>query len=281
MKNMLQRKHFCFIIPAANMIRNLMQHKSLIFRFIHRNVLLRYRGSYLGSCWSLLRPLALLGIYAVVFGQIFESKMGVDPDESAFDFTLALFCGILLFQFFGECAGSAPLLIVTNVNYVKKVVFPLEILPIATVGAALIHMIVGFVPLFIALIWVDGGVPVTAFYFPVIVMPLVFLSMGICWLLSSMGVFVRDLNTVAPLLITILMFGSAIFYSLKSIPQSLLPYFQLNPIASIIDQARNAVLWGVSPSWPEYGVILFGSLFVMIFGYYFFMRTKKGFADVL
>lgn len=275
------------IIPLTHLFwpwhitRQLSRHGLLIREFTKRSILARYRGSYLGILWSLLRPLMMLGIYTLVFGHIFESKLGNTPDESKLDFTLALFCGLILFEFFGECVGSAPSLVVEHPNYVKKVVFPLEILPVAAVGAALIQLIISFVPLFIALALVHGTIPLTACYLPVIVLPLILLSLGLCWLLASLGVFIRDIKSLVPMLLMILMFGSAIFYSIKSIPPRLLPYFQLNPLAVVIDQARNAVLWGVPPAWAPYGMLLAVGLIVMMAGYAFFMRTKRAFADVI
>src|SRR5580698_3496176 len=114
---------------------NLRRHRILIGQFVKRDVLSRYRGSYLGLLWSLLRPLCMLAMYTVVFGYIFESKLG-NSNERKFDFTLALFCGLILFDFVAECVTRSPMLVLANPNYVTKVVFPLEILPVMAVGAA-------------------------------------------------------------------------------------------------------------------------------------------------
>ncbi|MBI5397071.1 MAG: ABC transporter permease [Verrucomicrobia bacterium] len=261
--------------------RHLRQHGWLIQQLAKREVLSRYRGSYLGILGSLVRPVAMFAIYAVVFGFIFQSKLGPGPAESKFDFALALFCGLVVYDFFADCLGRAPMLVLSNPNFVTKVVFPLEVLTVSTVGAALIQFAISLVPLLGGLLCVHGAVPLTALYLPVILLPLVLLCLGATWFLASVGVFVRDINAIVPAFLTIVMFASAIFYSLEKVPAKFLPLFLLNPLAVAVDQARNAVLWGVSPAWPGYFLMLAIGLGVMGGGYAFFMRTKRAFADVM
>ena len=260
---------------------HLHRHSTLIHQFVKRDVLSRYRGSYLGILWSLLRPLSMLALYTVVFGYIFESKLGNHPNESKFDFTLALFCGLILFDFFAECIARAPTLVLNNSNYVTKVVFPLEILPVTTVGAALTQLVISFIPLFTGLLCVHGSIPLTALYLPILFLPLLLFCLGMTWFLASLGVFIRDINSFVPVLLLIIMYASAIFYSISKVPPNLLPIVIYNPLAVVIEQARNAVLWGVPPLWGRYGIVLLGSVVVMVLGYAFFMRTKNAFADVL
>ena len=152
------------LVLPWNIGANLRRHATLIRQFVKRDVLSRYRGSYLGVLWSLLRPLSMLATYTIVFGYIFQSKLGSRPNETKFDFTLALFCGLILFDFFAECLLRAPTLVLTNPNYVTKVVFPLEILPVMTVGAALVQLVISFIPLLIALLCAHGSIPLTALY---------------------------------------------------------------------------------------------------------------------
>src|SRR5271170_1341802 len=176
-------------IPLADLVlpwnigANLRRHAMLTRQFVKRDVLSRYRGSYLGILWSLLRPLSMLATYTVVFGYIFENKLGNHPNETKLDFTLALFCGLILFDFFAECVSRAPTLVITNPNYVTKVVFPLEILPVMTVGAALTQLAISCIPLLIGLFCAHGSIPLTALYLPVILLPLVIFCLGITWLL--------------------------------------------------------------------------------------------------
>jgi lipopolysaccharide transport system permease protein len=262
-------------------VRHFRPYAGLIQQFVKREVLVQYRGSYLGCFWALLRPLAMLTLYTIVFGYIFQSRLGHDATESKLDFTLALFCGLVLFNFFSDSLSRAPLLIVSNQNYVTKVVFPLEILPVSAVGAAFIQLLVSLVPLFAGILWARGGIPLTALYLPVILVPLILLILGVSWFLASLGVFIRDINALVPVGLTILMYASAIFYSLARVPSKVLPWLLLNPLAVIIDQSRNALFWGLAPAWPRYGALLVGSLLVALGGYAFFMRTKRGFADVM
>ena len=269
------------VVFPWNIGRHLRRQGPLIQQFVKRDVLSRYRGSYLGVFWSLLRPLAMLAVYTVVFGYIFGSRLGNRPNETKLDFTLALFCGLILFDFLAECMSRAPTLVLVNPNYVTKVVFPLEILPVMTVGAAFVQLVISFVPLLIALLIAHGGIPLTVLYLPVILVPLVLLCLGITWLLASLGVFIRDINSFVPVLLMIILYASAIFYSISHVPENLMPIIRYNPLATVIDQARNAVLWGVAPSWNQYAFVLLASLVLMILGYTFFMRTKSAFADVL
>ncbi len=260
---------------------HLRRYGPLIGQFVKRDVLSRYRGSYLGVLWSLLRPLSMLALYTVVFGYIFESKLGNRPNETKLDFTLALFCGLILFDFFAECLFRAPTLVLVNTNYVTKVVFPLEILPVTVVGAALTQLVISVVPLLIGLACAHGAIPLTALYLPVILLPLLLFCLGITWLFSSLGVFIRDINSLVPVLSMIVMYASAIFYSISRVPAKFLPIVAYNPLAIVIDEARNAVLWGAPPVWGQYGLTLALGAGMMIVGYAFFMRTKNAFADVL
>ncbi len=267
-------------ITVVASVRTCAGHRLLIGQFVKRDVLSRYRGSYLGILWSLLRPLSMLAMYTVVFGYIFESKLG-NPNESKFDFTLALFCGLILFDFLAECVSRAPTLVLTNTNYVTKVVFPLEILPVMTVGAALVQLVISCIPLLIAQLCAHGSIPLTVLYLPLILLPLVLFCLVITWLLASVGVFIRDINSLVPVVLMFILYDSAFFYSIDRVPPNLLPLVLANPLATIIDEARNAVLWGSPLVWGRYGVVLFASFAVMILGYTFFMRTKSAFADVL
>lgn len=259
----------------------LSRHGSLILQFAKRDVLLRYRGSFLGLFWSLLRPLALLAMYSVVFGQIFQPQLGRGSSASGFEFVLALFCGLVLFDFLAEAVGRAPMLVVMKPNYVKKVVFPLEIMAVSTVCAALVQMLISLALLFVAILIVRGSVPVTALYLPLIVLPLMLLALGLTWFLSSAAVFVRDINALVPVLLMLIMFASAIFYSIDRVPADLRPLFMLNPIAVLIQEARDVVLWGAPPDWQPLLIIWLVSAAVAVAGYSFFMRTKHAFADIL
>jgi lipopolysaccharide transport system permease protein len=223
----------------------------------------------------------MLCVFGVVFGYIFQSKLGRFPHESKVDFALALFCGLMIFDMFGECLGRAPTLVLMSPNYVTKVVFPLEILPVTVVGAALCHLVISLIPLLIGVAIAHGSVPLTALYAPVILVPVVFLSLGTMWLFASLGVFFRDINSFVPVLLTILMYASAIFYSVDSVPPSLKPIVLVNPLAILIHQWRCAIMWRVPIDWARYGAHFAVCAAFMILGYIIFMRTKSAFADVI
>lgn len=262
-------------------VRALASHGTLLRQFTLRDILARYRGSYLGVFWSLLRPLGLLTVYVVVFGFILQPQLGSGAGGSKLDFVLSLFCGLILFDFFAESVGRAPTLILSRPNFVTKVVFPLEILPLSAVAAALLQMVISFVPFFCGVLLVRGSVPATVALLPLVLVPLICLALGLSWLLSSLGVFVRDINAAVPLLLVVMMFASAIFYSLSSVPPQFRFFFDLNPLAALVDDARSVVLLGRAPAWGRFGAVFAAGIVVAASGYAFFMRTKRGFADVI
>jgi lipopolysaccharide transport system permease protein len=261
--------------------RHLYQYKTLIYELTKRDIAVRYRGSYLGIFWSFLRPLCMLCVFGVVFGYIFQSKLGKFPHESKVDFALALFAGLMIFDMFGECLGRAPTLILSNANYVTKVVFPLEILPVSVVVAAFCHLLISLIPLLIGVAIAHGSVPLTAVYVPVILVPVVLLCLGTTWFFSSLGVFFRDINSFVPVLLIILMYASAIFYAIDKVPPLFQPVVHVNPLATLIHQFRCAIMWGTPIDWVQFGVHFAGCAAFMILGYIIFMRTKSAFADVI
>ncbi|MFA6560849.1 MAG: ABC transporter permease [Verrucomicrobiia bacterium] len=269
------------LLPPWEIARHLCQHGPLIQQVTKRDVLARYRGSYLGLLGSLVRPISMFAVYAVVFGWVFESKLGNGVHESKLDFALALFCGLIVYDFVAECIARGPTLVLANPNYVTKVVFPLEILCVSAVGAALAQLVISLIPLLGGLLLAHGAIPLTALLLPAILLPMILICLGAGWFLASLGVFVRDINTIVPVVLTIMMFASAIFYSLSKVPPEFLPLFLLNPLAVAVDQARNAVLYGIAPSWPRYLLMLAIGLVTLSGGYAFFMRTKRAFADVM
>lgn len=276
-----QRLPWGEMLPPWRILRHLSRHKDLIVQLTRRDVLGRYRGTYLGIFLSLLRPLFMLIVFTGVFGYIFGGTFGQRANESRLDYALGMFCGLVLFNFTSECLSRAPSLVLSNPNYVTKVVFPLETLAISVVGAGLIHLAISLVLLLLGALLLHGSLPPTILYLPVITVPLVLLSLGVTWFLASLGVFIRDVDAVVPVIVTVLMYASAIFYPINKVPMPVRPFVEFNPLAVIIDQARNVILWGIPLDWLRYAVTLATSLLVMMAGYAFFMRTKRGFADVI
>jgi lipopolysaccharide transport system permease protein len=262
-------------------VTHLLRHRQLIRQFIVRDILGRYRGSYLGVFWAMLRPLCMLTVFSIVFGYIFEARLSSDPHETKADFAMALFCGLIVFEFFAECFGRAPSLITSNANYVTKVVFPLEVLPVTVVGAALAHVALSLIPLCLAYLLWHGALHVTALFIPVLLVPIILFCLGVTWLFAGLGVFIRDINSFMPVLIMIIMYASAIFYPLSRVPPQFRPLVGANPVAAIIDQVRNAFMWGQPPDWGTVGIMTVACAVVAVLGYAFFMSTRRAFADVI
>ena len=261
-------------------VGNFSQHRNLIIQFTRREIEKRYRGTFLGLFWSFLTPLIMLGVYTLVFGFIFGGSFG-HPGETKTQFALGLFSGLLVWEFISGSISGSPGLIVSSPNYVTKVIFPLEILPLCSVGAAFFHMLIGFLPLLIFVLIVEGGVPLSALQIIPIMIPVIFYCLGLSWIFSALGVFLRDIGSLIPPALTITMFMSGIFFPLSSIPQSFRWIIELNPAAILISMARNALVFGLSLD-PASLVLQIGISFAMaILGYALFMKCKPAFADVI
>ena len=270
--------------PFFDIFLSLKRHYPLILQLIKREVISRYRGSLLGLLWSFINPIMMLAVYTFVFSVIFKVRLdqeaGVYYDDK-FAFALLLFAGLIIFNLFSECLSRAPGLILANVNYVKKIIFPLEILPWVTLGATLFHAGISFLVLLAFLLMIDHPIHWTLVYLPIIIFPLLLLIMGLCWLLASIGVFVRDIGQFIGLLLTVLLFMSPIFYPASALPESVRDYLFLNPLTFIIEQARAVILYGRLPDWLGLVVYYMIALLVAWGGLIWFEKTRKGFADVL
>ena len=263
-----------------NIALSLLRHYTLIKQMIKREVIGRYRGSFLGLLWSFVNPVLMLAIYTFVFGFVFKARWGQD-DTDKYQFALVLFTGLIIFNLFSECISRAPNLILANINYVKKVVFPLEILPWVALGATLFHAGINLFVLLIFLLALGQPFTWAMLYLPLILLPFLLLIMGLSWLLASIGVFIRDIGQFIGMAMTVLMFMSPIFYPLTALPDYIRPYLLLNPVTLIIEQVRNTLLWGLQPNWQALGVYSVIALVIACLGWFWFAKTRKGFADVL
>jgi len=262
-------------------VPDLWKSRELLWQFSVRNVEMRHKGSHLGLIWTFLNPLLMLGLYTFVFGYIFDGKFGVLPHESRADYAIGIFFGLTLFQFVGEVMGIAPTIIVANPNFVKKVVFPLEVLPAANVGAAGFHLMVSLCLALISLVIFDRAIHVQLLWLPVIILPLLLLCMGIAWLFSALGVFFRDLGQLMQFLTMALMYSSAVFFSAAKIPAAIWMFLRFNPLLLAIELARNTALWA-QPINYHHLLYLYGiGLLVCMTGYTTFRRLKPAFADVI
>ncbi|MBI2813931.1 MAG: ABC transporter permease [Opitutae bacterium] len=266
------------ILPFA---ADLWTHRELLWQFTLRNVELRHKGSHLGLVWSFLNPLLMLGLYVLVFGYIFGGTFGILPGETRVDYALGIFLGLTLFHFVSEVLGLSPSLIVGNPNFVKKVVFPLEILPAANVGGAVFHMLISLGLVLLSLAIFSAHFSAGILWLPVIILPLILLGLGIAWLISALGVFLRDIGQIMQFLTMALMFSSAVFYSAQKIPAPAWAFMRLNPILLAIELARDAALWNRPLNYHHLGYLYAVSLATCYLGHLAFHKMKPAFADVI
>jgi lipopolysaccharide transport system permease protein len=271
--------------PAAGRLAALARlgpRVSLSRSLIARDITGRYRGSALGIAWSLTTPLAMLAIYSFVFGSVLGTRWSGGSDQTGMaGFAIILFAGLIVFQLFAEVVTRAPTLVLSNVNYVKKVVFPLEILPIVALGSALFHLGVSLTVLIAFMLAVTGHIAPTAALLPVVLAPFVLLVLGLGWFLASLGVYLRDIGQFLGTVVTALMFLSPIFYPSSALPEWIRPWLVLNPLTLPIEQAREVLIWGRAPDFAALGLYGLCAIGIAAAGFCWFQATRKGFADVL
>jgi len=255
---------------------------SLTFDLIRREIESRYRGSVLGLVWSMITPLLMLGIYTFVFGTVFQSRWGGSNAQTpTAQFSVILFTGLIVYQIFAETIVRSPQLMIANANYVKKVVFPLEILVPVVIGNALFHAGISFLILLPFVFMVMGAIPLTILLLPLVLAPLLIMAAGVGWFLASLGTYTRDIGQFIGTLATALLFLAPIFFPSSALPEWLQPWLVLNPVTVPVDQAREVLVFGRPPNWVVIGAYGLVSLVVGMLGYIWFQKTRKGFADVL
>ena len=269
-----------FTSPKA-LLKSIWLNRHLISRMINRQIAERYRGSTLGLVWSFITPLFLLAVYTFVFSVVFKARWGSTLEESKVQFAFLLFIGLITHSLLADILNNAPYLIQGNVNFVKRVVFPLEILPIVSLGAILFHALISLSVLLIALFFFNGFIYWTALLIPLVWLPLLLTSLGIAWGLASLGVFFRDISHVTSIITMVMLFLAPVFYPLEAIPQKYHIWIMLNPLTFIIEQSRNVLIWGKIPNWYGLFIYLIFSLVILWGGFWWFQKTRKGFADVL
>lgn len=262
------------------MARSLLKNRHLIITLIKRDVLGFYRGSTIGIFWSLIKPMIMLIVYTFVFSVVFKAKWS-GGSGSQTEFALLLFTGLLIYNFFAECISKASDLILNNHNYVKKIIFPLEVLPWVLIGSALFHFMVSLSVWLIAYLFLFGLPHLTILYLPLILLPLILLTVGISWTLSALGVFLRDISQIISIILPVLMFLSPIFYPISSLPIKFQFLLNLNPLSPTIEIARDILFWGVPPNLETLYISLIISILTAWIGFIIFQKTRKGFADVI
>lgn len=242
----------------------------------------RYRGSAMGMAWSFFNPLLMLAVYSLVFSGIFKARWNTtgQPEGTA-HFAVVMFVGMIVLNLVTEVLSRSPTLVLSNPNFVKKVVFPLEILPVVTLGAALFHAAISAAVLLLAFALFNGFIHWTAIFLPLVLVPAALLTLGLGWVLASLGVYLRDVNQAIGLLCSVLMFLSPIFYPLSAVPEGFRPIIAANPLTFIIEQARRVLIEGQVPDWTGLALYTIASALFAWAGFAWFQKTRKGFADVL
>lgn len=263
------------------LVQTFWRYRELWWQLTRHNVLSRYRGAVLGLAWSVLLPLLMLAIYTVIFSKVFQARWGSGPQGGPFDVAINLFAGLIVFNLFAECLSKAPNLIADNKNYIKKIIFPLEILGAAAVGQALFNAAISLCILCGFQLLTHQPLHGTLLWIPLIWLPLVLLTLTATWLVSAAGVFVPDINQVITAGLNVLMFLSPIFYSADALPERLRALVLLNPLGAIIEQTRRVCIDGLPPT-PAYVLLLVpGSVLLAELSLRSFQRMRRGFADVL
>jgi lipopolysaccharide transport system permease protein len=270
-----------FSTTPIEMIASVWRNRWLTIQMVKREVLGRYRGSTLGLAWSFFYPVVMLGVYTFVFSVVFKARWGIGGEESKASFAIILFVGMIVHGLFAECVNRAPGLILSNVNYVKKVIFPLEILPWVAMGSALFHAVISLAVLLIAQFVLNFSLPWTAIFFPLVILPLVIATMGFAWVLSATGVYVRDISQMTGIITTVLLFVSPVFYPVSALPIEYRGWLLLNPLTFVIEEARNVLIWGRVIDWPRWGISVLAGFTIAWVGFWWFQKVRKGFADVL
>ncbi|HZP60909.1 MAG TPA: ABC transporter permease [Opitutaceae bacterium] len=263
---------------------NFSRKYDLWWQFTVRTVEMRHRGSYLGVLWSVLNPLLMLGLYMFVFGFIFKNKFGVLPNETSLDFALAMFLGLVLFQVTSETLGIGPTIIVSSPNLVKKVVFPLEVLPLAQTGASWFHLLISLLLLFAGVLIAGRTLTLTGLlWLPVLLAPYLLFTAGLSWFMAALGVFFRDINQVIAFISNIVLWASAVFYPVSRIRSSPLVWSVLrwNPFLQTVQLTRDALLWHERINLASLAYIYVVGLAVFFVGGWFFKKMQPAFADVL
>jgi lipopolysaccharide transport system permease protein len=267
-------------IPPLKIFQDIWLHRNLVMQMVRREVVGRYRGSVMGLLWSLLTPVFMLAVYTFFFSVVLKARWG-GGDGGKTEFAMLLFAGMIVHGLFAECINRAPNLILSNPNYVKKVVFPLEILPWVALGSAFFHAGVSLFVLLAFLLAVQQTLHWTALLLPLVWLPYLLLILGLSWFLAALGVYLRDIQQTTGILTTVLMFLSPVFYPASALPEDYRLFLQLNPLTFIIEQTREVLIWGQTPNWLGLIGYSLASLITAWLGLIWFQKSRRGFADVL
>jgi lipopolysaccharide transport system permease protein len=269
-----------FAISPFALVRVLYARWSLIVDLTWRDALGRYKNSMLGVVWSLVTPVLMLIVYTIVFSTIFNVRWAGGTGSKT-EFAIILFAGLIVFNIFAECVTKAPGVISGNANLVKKVVFPLEVLPVVTLLSSLVHAAIALTVLLLFQVLFTGRLPLEALLAPLLIVPHALFVLGLTWFISALAVYVRDVAQTLGVVVTMLMFLSPLFFPASALPGDWRVVVDINPLAPPIEQFRELVVWG---RLPEAGALMRSGILGVLTawaGYAWFQKARRGFADVL
>lgn len=264
----------------AQLVTSLWGHRSLVMALARREIAGRYQGSLLGRFWSFFVPLMMLGVYTFVFSVVFQARWPASSGSRT-EFALILFAGLTIFNVFAESVARAPSLIIGNPNFVKKVIFPLEILPFVSLLTSLFHAAINLAVWALFFLILKGIPPLTIMWLPLIILPLAALTLGATYLFASVGVYFRDIGQIIGVAITAGMFLTPIFYAASALPDLYQTIIWLNPLTYYVEQGRNLLIFGLAPAWGASLIAYVFALIILWLGFATFQKLRRGFADVL
>lgn len=263
------------------MIRSLFDNKYLFLQMFKREVQQRYRGSQFGFLWAFFLPILMLLVYTFVFGFVLKVRWGIEG-QGDIAFGLILFSGLILHSLMAETINTSVGLISGNTQFVKKVVFPLEILSLVTLANAFFHMLLSLIILIVIFVATGNSLHWTIIYVPLVLAPFIVFLLGISWFVSVLGLYSRDLSQITGVMMTVMLFLGPILYPFSNVPDAIKPYvLWLNPLTIIVEQFRAVLLFGEQPNWYYLGIYLIAALLMLAAGIALFKRTRDGFADVI
>jgi lipopolysaccharide transport system permease protein len=263
-------------------LKKIYHYRYLLTQMTKRDIVSRYRGSLFGAIWAFINPLLMLTVYTFVFSVVFKVRWGeTGVEESRLDAAIILFSGLIVFNLFADIMNRAPYLILSNTSYVKKLIFPLELLPLVSIGSVLFHTALSLLALFLTQILLRGYLHVTILFLPLVLLPLLLAGLGVSWLLSALTVYIRDIAQMTGFVTTILLFMSAVFFPITAMPAKYQLILYLNPLALIVSESRKILAFGQYPDWNIFILTLSYGTLIALIGYWWFQKARKGFADVL
>ena len=262
-------------------VKSIYINRKLIAKLSSREIASRYKGSVIGLGWAIFNPVLMLAVYTFVFSVVFKARWGIEGGESRVDFALLMFTGLTLHGLLAEVLNRSPDLIIQNANYVKKVVFPIEILPIVTLLTALFHALISYFVLLLAFLAVNQVLHWTVILVPFIVIPLLLIVIGLSWMIASLGTFLRDIGQAVTIITLVMLFLAPVFYPLRAIPEQYHKFILSNPLTFIIEQMHKVTIFGTLPDWQGLALYTIVSMGVFSLGFRWFQKARNGFADVL